>query len=185
MRNHAVADRCPEDRVDRVEDGAGGARGELVGGRQAGDPALHVTGLDRAECPLLPDGVGVATQVLGYGLGRRRPVRLAGPPLLRVLLEGLLRRARVDVLTGDHAGRDLVEPALGVDLAVEVAGVFLAVEVAVAGTPFAVGSLLDIRQVASPSCWLSVVAAVLDVAGEGASVPLVAHEAEALLVDRA
>jgi hypothetical protein len=33
-----------------------------------------------------------------------------------------------------HAGRHLVEPALGVEFAVEVAGVLLAVDVAVAGT---------------------------------------------------
>ncbi|MFJ4778628.1 hypothetical protein [Streptomyces sp. NPDC088762] len=101
---------------------------------------------------------------------------LDGPPFLRELLEGLLRRPRVDVLPGDQAGRDLGDPPLGVDLAVEVAGVLLAVEVAVAGSLFAVGALLDVGQVASPSCRLSVVAAVRDVVAEGASVALVAHE---------
>ncbi len=153
-------------------------------GAQTGDPALYVAGLDGAKCPLLPGRVDVAAQVLGHRLGRGRPVRLDGPPFLRVLLEGLLRRPWVDVLPGDHAGRDLVDPPLGVDLAVEVARVLLAVEIAVASTPFAVGALLDVGQVASPSCRLSVVATVLDVAAEGVSVALVAHEAEALLVDR-
>lgn len=104
-------------------------------------------------------------------------------PLLRVLLERDPSSLWVDVLAGDDAGRDLVEPALGVELAVEVAGVLLAVEVAVAGPPFAVGALLDVRQVASPLGWLSVVAAALNVLGEGAGVALVAHEAKALFVD--
>jgi hypothetical protein len=121
--------------------------------------------------------------MLGDGLGGRGTVGLAGAPLLRVRLERSFRGPRVDVLAGDDAGGDFVEPALGVDLAVEVTCVLLAVEVAVAGAPLAVRALLNIRQL-SLLLWRSVVVtAALDVVGEGAGVAFLAHEAEALLVD--
>lgn len=79
-----------------------------------------------------------------------RAVHLGGTPLIGVLPDGLPAGAGVDVLAGDDAGADLVEPALGIDLPREDAGPLRsACDGAVAGLPGAVGSPRDARHAVS------------------------------------
>lgn len=80
---------------------------------------------------------------VGVGPGRGHP-ELPGRPSLVELPECDLPCVGIDVGPGEDGGRDLVEPALRVDLAVEVAGPLASLLVAVAGAPATVGPLGDV-----------------------------------------
>ena len=72
-------------------------------------------------------------------------MHLRGPPLLGISLERNLARVWIDVLPGDHRGRDLIEPAHGVEFAIEVARMLPTCRVAISRAPPPVGPLVHMR----------------------------------------
>jgi hypothetical protein len=137
--DHPLGDRGSEDRANDDEpclDGRGRETTALVL-----HPLLDVRATDASHCQV-GEGHRPGGEV-GVGPGRGHPQLPDGPSLIE-LLERHLPGVGIDVGPGQDGGRDLVEPALRVDLAVEVAGPLAPLLVAVAGAPATVGPLGDV-----------------------------------------
>jgi hypothetical protein len=112
----AVPDGRSQHRPDVVDAGADGPRREAALGHLL-DPLLDV-GSAQLDQRQLREGHACGGEVHRED-GRRLP-HLPGGPFGVEGLEGDPTCLGIDVLTRDHAGRHLVEPALRVELAGEV-----------------------------------------------------------------